>query len=84
MATLAYSAQTATAGVLLQLWGKIEHVEAPGPNELVHFRAGQEAQHATTTEQLSLIGNQVGNTGVGPANTKLTAFECGGFSQGRD
>lgn len=45
--------------MVLQLWGKIEHVEAPGPNELVHFKASQQAQHAATTEQLSLIGNQV-------------------------
>jgi hypothetical protein len=45
--------------VCLQLWGTIDHVEAPGPSELVHFKANSKTQQATA-EQLTCMGQQVG------------------------
>jgi hypothetical protein len=45
--------------VCLQLWGTIDHVEAPGPSELVHFKASSQAQQATAADQLQRLGQEV-------------------------
>jgi hypothetical protein len=48
--------------VCLQLWGTIDHVEAPGPSELVLFEASSTAQQAAAADQLTWMGQQVGHT----------------------
>lgn len=43
----------------LQLWGTIDSVEAPGPSELVQFKANDQARQATAADELQRMGQQV-------------------------
>lgn len=62
MAYLLQNACVHECCVCLQLWGTIDHVEAPGPSELVLFEASSTAQQAAGADQLTQMGQQVGHT----------------------
>ena len=62
MAYLLQNACVHVCCVCLQLWGTIDHVEAPGPSELVLFEASSTARQAAAADQLTRMGQQVGHT----------------------
>jgi hypothetical protein len=57
----------------MQLWGTIQHVEAPGPSELVHYKAKQEAaQHAAAPDELARMGSEVSMLSCPPPASHIT------------
>jgi hypothetical protein len=68
--------------LLLQLWGKIQFVEAPGPSELIRFKADPQAVAAATPSALKQMGHEVREPGCGPVLTVLCGRRGAGVVKG--